>query len=315
VSTTISHATWGQWPSVRLATPAAEVEAVSEIGARVVSLRDLRRGREWLLGGEPPDEAEGRGWSAEGVVFSGRESFGWDECLPTVSVCADPLDPHAPPLRDHGDQWGRGAYLSVDHERGAVKHTWSVPRWSYRLTRQLSFDDEQTLLAHYQLKSLAEGPLPLLWSQPPVFRREPGTRLELPRVTRVVRTSQLGIDLPEDTTWPEASIGDGRSIDLSRVHTGLGWAAKLYADAPEPVTAVAPDGARLTIDWDRDFAPILGVWLAYGGWPAHGEPCEQVALEPTTSAHDDLAAARADGRERVLMPGEQLAWWVSLRLS
>ena len=118
VSTTISHATWGQWPSVRLATPAVEVEVVSEIGARVVSLRDLRRGREWLLGGEPPSEAEGMGWSEEGVVFSGRESFGWDECLPTVSVCADPLDPHAPPLRDHGDQWGRGAYLSVDHERG-----------------------------------------------------------------------------------------------------------------------------------------------------------------------------------------------------
>ena len=179
VSTTISHASWGEWPSVRLATPVVDLEVVSEIGARVVSLRDLRRDREWLLGGEPPSEAEGMGWSEEGVAFSGRE-MRWDECLPTVSVCADPLDAHAPPLRDHGDQWGREAYLSVDHERGAVEHTWSVPRWPYRLSRRLSFDDEQTLLANYQLTSLADVPLPLLWSQHPVFRLEPRTRLELP---------------------------------------------------------------------------------------------------------------------------------------
>jgi galactose mutarotase-like enzyme len=315
VSPTISHATWGEWPSLRLATPAVEVEVVSEIGARVVSLRDLRRDREWLLQGEPPSEAEGMSWSEEGAVFSGRESFGWDECLPTVSVCADPLDSRAPPLRDHGDQWGRGAYLAIDHEGGAIEHAWSVPRWPYRLSRRLSFADEQTLLARYQLTSLADASLPLLWSQHPVFRLEPGTRLELPGVTQVVRTGQLVIDLPEDAAWPQATSSDGRSIDLSVVHTGLGWATKLYADAPQPVKGVAPDGARLSLDWDRDYAPILGIWLAYGGWPADGEPCEQVALEPTTSAHDDLAAACADGRERVLGPGEQVAWWVRLRLS
>ncbi len=80
------------------------------------------------------------------------------------------------------------------------------------------------------------------------------------------------------------------------MHTGLGWSAKLYAEAPEPVSAVAPDGARLEIDWERGFAPVLGIWLSYGGWPPGGPPCEQVALEPTTSAHDDLASAQADGQ-------------------
>ena len=127
-------------------------------------------------------------------------------------------------------------------------------------------------------------------------------------MTRVVRTSQSGIDLAEDTAWPLATAGDGRAVDFSRVHTGLAWAAKLYAEAPESVAAVAPDGARLSLDWERDFAPVLGIWLAYGGWPVDGDPCEQVALEPTTSAHDDLAAARADGRERVLAPGAKVTW-------
>ena len=36
-------------------------------------------------------------WSAGDVVFGGRESFGWDECLPTVAPCPDPLDPSAAP--------------------------------------------------------------------------------------------------------------------------------------------------------------------------------------------------------------------------
>lgn len=315
MSAVISHGSWGVWPSVRLATPAVELEVVSEIGARVVSLRDVHRDREWLLQGEPPSEAAAAVWSTERAVFSGRESFGWDECLPTVSVCPDPLSSSGAPLRDHGDQWGRAAYLSVDHERGSLEHTWAAPRWNYRLSRRLSFEGDRTLLASYQLASLADERLPVLWSQHPVFGLEPGTRLELPGVARVVRTSQLGIDLAQETVWPDSSAADGRSVDLSGVHTAQGWAAKLYAHARQPVCVVTPDGARLCIDWDRGFAPVLGIWLAYGGWPEGGPASEQVALEPTTSAHDDVEAARADGLAHVLEAGEQVVWWVRLRLS
>ncbi len=310
----VRHGTWGEWPSVSLATPSASVEVVAEVGARVVSLRDLRRDREWLLQKAPPSEAEGFAWSAESAAFGGRESFGWDECLPTVSVCADPLDAAAA-LRDHGDQWGRGTYHVVDEAAGSVTHTWSVAQWPYRLSRRLSFADDRTLLAEYELVSLAERPLPVLWSQHPVFRLEPGCRLEMPGVTEVVRTSQSGIDLPARAPWPEAAPAGGVPIDLSVVHSGLGWAAKLYAQAREPVSAVAPDGARLTIDWERAVAPVLGIWLAYGGWPSGGPPVEQVALEPTTSAHDDLASAMADGQHRVLEPHARLSWWIRLRLS
>ena len=311
----ISHGTWGEWPSLRLATATVALEVVGELGARVVSLRDVARDREWLLQSTPPSEADGMAWSAEDVVFGGRESFGWDECLPTVAPCPDPLDPSAAPLRDHGDQWGRGAYLAVDEAAGAVTHTWSVPRWPYRLSRRLSFADERTVLAEYELRSLGDRPQPLLWSQHPVFRLEPGCRIELPGVSEVVRTSQSGIDLPARSGWPVAAPTGGSPIDLSRVHTGLGWSAKLYAEALEPVSAVTPDGARLEIDWERGFAPVMGIWLSYGGWPPGGPACEQVALEPTTSAHDDLTSAQADGQARLLEAGARLAWWVRLGLS
>jgi galactose mutarotase-like enzyme len=314
VRAAISHRNWGSWPSIRLATDAVELEVVSEVGARVVSLRDRRREREWLATGEPPEEPTQMAWADERALFSGRESFGWDECLPTTSVCADPLAPAGPPLRDHGDQWGRGAYLTLDESAGAVEHTWSVPRWDYRLHRRLSFEDAETVLAEYVVVSHADVPLPISWAQHPVLRLDPGARLELPGVTGVRRSWQHGIDLPDEMAWPLATTREGHEVDLAHVRTTAGWAAVLYA-AAERARVVTPDGARLDIEWDHDFAPLLRVWLSYGGWPPAGPPSEQVALEPCTSPHDDLAGALAAGQEQVLEPGAELRWWVRLRLT
>ena len=206
----------------------------------------------------------------------------------------------------------------MDEARGSVTHTWSAPRWRYRLSRRLSFEAADRLLAEYELVSLTEQAQPLLWSQHPVLRLEPGSRIELPGVAEVLRTSQAGIDLPARCRVAAGQPGRGpASPSTSRVvHTDLGWSAKLYAEAPPgTVSAVAPDGARLDIDWDRAFAPALGIWLSYGGWPPGGPPVEQVALEPTTSGHDDLAAAQADGQERILEPGARLTWWVRMELT
>lgn len=315
VEVAVEHATWGEWPSVRLATAALELEVVSEVGARVVSLRDRRRDRQWLVQGAPPSELEQMAWAGEGVAFGGRESFGWDECLPTVSVCPDPRAPHGAPLRDHGDQWGRGAYHLIDEEHGSIEHTWSAPRWPYRLRRRLSFDDEQTVRAGYELSSLAHEALPLLWSQHAVLELESGCRLELPGVGRAVRTVQLGIDLPAQPGWPAARTMQGQLVDLAGVRHGQGWAAKLYAQPVGPVRAVAPDGASLELDWGRDLVPALGVWLSYGGWRAGDVPYEQVALEPTTSTDDHLQGAIRHDRAVMLPPGGQLGWWVRMRLS
>ena len=68
----VSHGTWGDWPSIRLESAVVSVEVVAEMGARVVSLRDVARDREWLLQNEPPSEARGRAWSEEGAIFGGQ---------------------------------------------------------------------------------------------------------------------------------------------------------------------------------------------------------------------------------------------------
>jgi galactose mutarotase-like enzyme len=315
VKTELSHGTWGLWPTIRLATEAVEVVVAGEIGARVISLKDRRRGREWLVQGEPPAELEQMAWAEEGAPFGPRESFGWDECLPTTLPSPDPLDAAAPQLRDHGDQWGRGAYLSTDAQAGALVHTWHVPRWPYRMSRRLSFEDEQTLLAEYVLLSLADQPLPITWAQHALFELENGAVIDLPEVERVRPSASIGIELPDELDWPVATLPDGRTLNLSCIARESAWATVVYAEPGEDVRAVQPDGARLDLDWDRRFAPILRVWLSNSGWSDGGPPNIQFGLEPVTSADDDLGAALERDRARTLAPGGELRWWVRLRLS
>jgi hypothetical protein len=67
-----------------------------------MSFSDRSATREWLVAGDPP--ADPGAWAGQESGFDGDVAFGWDEGLPTVGRCGDPLDPAAARLRDHGDR-------------------------------------------------------------------------------------------------------------------------------------------------------------------------------------------------------------------
>jgi hypothetical protein len=282
------------------------------MGARVVSLVDRRSDREWLVQGVPA--APGADWASDDAVFGGEEAFGWDECLPTVSPCPDPLDPGGRLLRDHGEQWGRDTEVTRDGD--AVSATWPSSRWPYTFRRSLRIDGE-AVVADYELTPTADRAIPFLWSMHALLALPPGARLVVtpPRPARL--THHIGFGLPADpgeiaVPWPD---GAPERLDVVRPITA-GQAAKLYLDARDidRVAARDPDGGELRFGWDRDVAPTLGVWLAYGGWPAGGPPRHQVALEPTTSPDDDLAGALAARRARWVEPGRVVRWSVRVAL-
>ena len=136
--------------------------------------------------------------------------------------------------------------------------------------------------------------------------------VEPPSAARLTHHVGLGLQATTDSVrWPDGApvgLDAVESVDATR-------AVKLYLDA-RPLTrvaAAATDGAELRFEWDRSFAPALGVWLDYGGWPA-GERRHQLALEPTTSPDDDLASAMAAGRAQIVEPAQSRSWTVSLEL-
>jgi hypothetical protein len=289
--------TWQGRPARRIESESVRIVAVPSLGGRVVSLLDRRCGREWLVEGEAP-ALDDRSWAAETAVFGGREAFGWDECAPTVAPCVDPRDPHGPPLRDHGSSWGRPIEMPDDPDR--LVSGWTDPRWPLRVTRTITLEGA-TAVARYAASVDGDERLPLLWSMHALLALEPGATL-------VVEPALPG-------RWPVALDGAGGASVDTVLPIDASVSAKLYLPAGDltRVAARGVDGAEIRLDWDREFAPVLGVWLDYGGWPA-GAGRHQVALEPTTAAHDDLAAATRDGSQVWLPAGEIVRWQVTMEL-
>ena len=91
--------------------------------------------------------------------------------------------------------------------------------------------------------------------------------------------------------------------------------AKLYLPAGDlsRVAARGVDGAEIRFEWDRCVrAGARGLARLRRLAPGCGR--HQVAMEPTTSAHDDLEAASRDGSEVWLRPGEVVRWQVGMEL-
>ena len=294
---------------VVLENDAVRLACEPDVGARITSLVDRRNGREWLVPGTLPGTAPA--WAAEGAVFGGTEAFGWDECLPTVAPCPDPTDAMAPALRDHGDLWGRPADVEATDDR--LVATWTRSRWPLRFRRAITLEGA-AVACEYELESGGDQSLPILWSMHALLALEPGSRIVIEPGGDARVTHHEGVAFApglETVAWP----GGATALDVVR-DVGARQAAKVYLDARSltRVAARATDGSELRFAWDLAFAPMLGIWLDYGGWPP-GEPRHQVAIEPTTSADDDLASAIAAGRARILEPGTPVSWTVRLELA
>lgn len=324
---------FGAFETLELDDGRIRIVVCPALGARVISFVDQWTDREWLVQGEPPEagpDGTASAWRAADAVYSGAVAFGWDECLPTIIPCPDPADPAGPPLRDHGDHWGRPAETVAD---GAVlAATWAGAGGRYVFVRRLRLDGPR-VVADYELENRGPTDLPVVWSMHPLLALEPGARVEVEGLVSVRVVYAVGLPLAPvagRADWPETPGTDGRPVALDVVRgpsagTALkafgGW--ELYGgwenaggEGLPGVAAVAqPDGSRLELTWYAPIAPNLGIWMDDGGWPPPPEaPRAQHALEPTTSPDDDLASAIAANRALVLAPAERVAWSAAFRV-
>jgi hypothetical protein len=81
-------------------TPAVEIAVVPELGAKIISLKNLRTQREWLW--QPKVKLE-LFTNSPRDDFSSSTLVGIDECLPTIAPCSW----RGRQLPDHGEVWSR----------------------------------------------------------------------------------------------------------------------------------------------------------------------------------------------------------------
>ena len=98
---------WKGFGARILRSAVLEVVVVPDLGAKVVSLKNLCTGREWMY---HPNNIHNLFQNKPNDDFAKSPLVGWDECLPTIAPCTW----RGRSLPDHGEKYGmqHGIWMS-----------------------------------------------------------------------------------------------------------------------------------------------------------------------------------------------------------
>jgi galactose mutarotase-like enzyme len=293
-----------------------------ELGAKILSLRDLRTQREWLWTSDRLPLAR----HPYGVSYiRNADTGGWDECFPTVAACEYPWDePAGVALPDHGELWSQ-AWTSIvrrrDQRLDIVTSCLGVAL-PCEFSRTLSLRaGVASLDMRYAVHNNGAYDIAFIWSAHPLLRIEQGMALEFPASARFnVYSTTARTQLPErhGLRWPMPVRSAGRDIRLDPLPgPDAGVAFKIWSEQLTEgwTRLVAGDGA-LTMRFDVTEIPQVALWLNAGGWSGiGGEPYFNLALEPCIGAQDSLAEAVKHYRQyAILRSGETRRWTLTVDL-
>ncbi|MFO1499645.1 MAG: hypothetical protein U1G07_14840 [Verrucomicrobiota bacterium] len=258
---------------------------VPELGAKVISLRNLRTGREWMW---HPAGARRLFSNAVGDDFALSPLLGMDECLPTIAPCSF----RGRNLPDHGEVWSVPWELDeADWTHGCLTTRVCLPVSPFAFERRIRLRNNEVQF-DYRLSNTGKRAEPFLWAMHPLLRLEASDHLILPADIR------KGLPGPEWAGPILAAVSPGSCAKLFLAASCLGTAA-----VRNPAT-----GDSLQFAWAPSQNGSLGIWLTRGGWHGH----EHFAIEPTNGQPDALAEAIVRKQCGLVEPGSPVSWHVTL---
>jgi hypothetical protein len=270
-----------------LANDAVELVVVPELGAKIISLKNLRTGREWLW---HPAGGLKLFMNQTGDDFFNSPLVGIDECLPTIAPCSW-LGRELP---DHGEVWSApwqvdaGAFAS-----GTLKTSIRLKVSPFKFIRTIELRGNEVYLK-YELHNRSSRVEYFIWAIHPLLRLEAGDQLELPDSTHALLHGVAWIDAV-DSVIPETNCVKTFARPICQ-----GWSA----------IRNEVKGDRLEFEWDPVENNTLGLWLTRGGWHGH----HHFAIEPTNADDDVLALAAQRNRCGIVAAGDFVTWQICLRV-
>lgn len=254
-----------------------------ESGAKLISLRSMSTGKEWLVRG---DRSNSSGNSI-GDVFSTSSVSGADECIPNIAPGAW----QGADLVDHGEAWSvpwKLAEGALNLQRIVTEV--ELPITSWRLKRVVLFEGECAVLS-YTLTNLKEEMSAFLWAWHPLFQIHPGDWIQLPEEVESLSVEVArNPDGGEGDFWSWPGPFSGIRLDQLRLGTKDDSYLKAFVGPVKEGKVTLHSPARsesLEISWNPTELPYLGLWICRGGWNGH----QHLALEPTTAPADVLDEA------------------------
>lgn len=164
-----------------------ELVVVPELGAKIISLKNLRTRREWL-------------WHPAGQLklfrnhprddFSASPLAGIDECLPTISPCAW----RGRDWPDHGEVWNQPWQVDEDSWQNGILTTSIKLKTAPLLFKRTIELRGNEVKFKYQLTNLSDAGEQFIWAMHPLLRLQNGDALKLPDSTRQLLNGEGWID-------------------------------------------------------------------------------------------------------------------------
>ena len=258
-----------------------------ELGAKIISLKDLRTQREWLW---YPQENLELFRNDPQDAFSDSPLVGTDECLPTILPCTW----RGRELPDHGEVWNRAWEVDLNAwQSGILKTTIQLKSSPFAFQRTITLHGREILI-DYKLSNLGDSEEDFVWAFHPLLRLTAEDALELPGSTRELLNGENWVDAVA------SAIPDSNCAKVYAHPVSEGWAAVKNA-----IT-----GDRLEFVWDTFQNNSLGLWITRGGWHGH----HHFAIEPTNADHDSLATASKRKRCGNVAGKGSVNWQLLLRI-
>lgn len=270
-----------------LANEKVELAVVPQLGARIISLKNIRTQHEWMW--HPPGGLK-LFRNRVGDDFAGSPLAGLDECLPTIAPCAW----QGRQLPDHGEVWSVPWQVDATlWETGILRTFVRLKISPLKFERTIELRDNEVLLS-YRLDNVGKEDECYLWAMHPLLGLREGCQLALPSPTRAQLNGAKWIDALD-------TIAEGDSAKLFAQPVEIGRAGVFHRHS----------GERLEFIWNPSENDTLGLWLTRGGWHGH----HHLAVEPTNASCDTLSAAAETGRCGWVRTGDFTTWEVRLRIN
>lgn len=284
-----------------LANDRLRVVVLPEVGGRIWEVLDLVSGHQ-LLWHNPRLRP---GPLPFGAGYDDNFLGGWDELFP--NDLPEELAGEAFP--DHGEAWSeRWDWEVLPGPDAAVRLSLITRVSASRLQRTIRLaPGEARVSVEVEATNGLDVPLPMLHKQHLAVHLPGGSRIDLPSSRIEVgdfgrsRAGAAG----DEFDWPWLPTPDG-PVDFASAPADDGAVSEfLFATRLDAgwCACTRPDGLGVTLSFDPAVYPSCWTFASWGGWRRH----RVAVLEPCTGVGPSVLAGVADGRHRVLAPGETVA--------